>query len=158
MLTETQKEALILIAEKLAALGIEYQVTGGLAAIAHGAKRALYDIDIDIHEKDVEAVRTAFKEYIVEDWNNELDGPDDEFDIWMMTLDVKGTPVDISQIEGCRMRAKGGEWVEQPGEMRAEPGEIEGIALLIQNKEALIAYKKVLGRDTDLIDIEQISS
>jgi len=108
MLSINQKEALALVVEKLTQLGIEYQATGGLAAIAHGAKRPLYDIDIDIHEKDVDAVRSAFKEYIVEDWNNELDGPDDEFDIWMMTLEVNGVPVDISQIEGCRMRTKGG--------------------------------------------------
>jgi len=42
--------------------------------------------------------------------------------------------------------------------MKAEPGMVEGISLLVQNKEALIAYKKVLGRDTDLIDIEQIGA
>jgi hypothetical protein len=157
MLTNEQKEALALIVDRLAAGKIEYQATGGLAAIAHGAQRPLYDIDIDIHEKDVEKVRQLFKEYIQEDWNNELEGPDDEFDIWMMTLDVNGVPVDISQLEGCRMRSQTGEWVPQPGVMNAEPGVVEGINLLVQSKESLIAYKKILGRDTDLIDIQQIS-
>ncbi|MES2668205.1 MAG: hypothetical protein V4644_00735 [Patescibacteria group bacterium] len=157
MLADAQKEALILIASRLAAIGVEYQVTGGLAAIAHGATRPLYDIDIDIHKEDVEIVRDSFKEFIVEDWNNDLDGPDDEFDIWMMKLQIGGVPVDISQIEGCRMRSKGGEWIPQPGEIRAEPGSVEGVVLPVQNKEALISYKKVLGRDTDLIDIAQIS-
>lgn len=157
MLTDAQKESLTLIADRLAAIGIEYQVTGGLAAIAHGATRPLYDIDIDIHEEDVEKVRNLFKEFIVEDWNNDLDGPDDEFDIWMMKLQIGGVPVDISQVEGCRMRSKGGEWIPQPGEMRPESGSVEGIAIPVQNKEALIAYKKVLRRNTDLIDIDQIS-
>lgn len=157
MLTETQKRVLSYLVTALKHEGIVFQASGGLAAIAHGATRPLYDIDLEIHEKDVEKVRELFKVHITEDWNNELEGPGDEFDIWMVKLEVEGVPVDISQIEGVRIRPKGGEWVELSAVMEAEPGSVEGIELSVQSKESLIAYKQILGRDTDLEDIRQLS-
>lgn len=157
MLNDTQKEVLVFLITSLRDSGVEFQATGGLAAIAHGAKRSLYDIDIDIYKRDVETVRSLFKDYIVEDWNNELEGPDSEFDVWMMTLNIKGVSVDISQAEGLRIKSKGGEWRQQPETMEYEMGVVEGISLPIQTKNSLIAYKQILARDTDLIDIEQIS-
>lgn len=157
MLTETQKHVLSYLVTALKREGIVFQASGGLAAIAHGATRPLYDIDLEIHKEDVEKARALFKEYITEDWDNDLDGPDDEFDIWMMKLQVGGVPVDINQIEEIRIRQKGGEWVEQPSEMDSELKVVEGIELPVLKKEPLIAYKQILGRDTDLEDIRQLN-
>ena len=74
MLTEIQKQVLGYLVQTLSGEDIEFQVSGGLAAIAHGATRPLYDIDLEIHKKDVEKVRMLFKEYITEDWNHDLEG------------------------------------------------------------------------------------
>ena len=156
MLTETQREVLRFLVQVLNGEGIEYQVSGGLAAIAHGATRPLYDIDLEIHKKDVECVRTAFREYIIEDWNNNLEGEDDQFDIWMMKLEIKGVPIDINQVEEVYLISKTGERTLQPSDMDTEAKVVEGITLPVLRKEPLIAYKKILARDTDLIDIEQI--
>lgn len=41
--------------------------------------------------------------------------------------------------------------------MDTEPKVVEGITLPVLRKEPLVAYKKILARDTDLIDIKQIS-
>jgi hypothetical protein len=157
MLTETQKEVLKFLVQTLNGEDIIFQVSGGLAAIAHGATRPLYDIDLEIHKEDVEKVRRLFKDYITEDWNNELDGEDDQFDIWMMKLDIRGVPIDINQVEEVYLISKTGERTLQPSAMDTEPKVVEGITLPVLRKEPLIAYKKILGRDTDLIDIEQIS-
>lgn len=156
-MTDIQKEVLQLVVQTLTSENIEFQVSGGLAAIAHGATRPLYDIDIEIYKKDVEKVRSLFKEYITEDWNNEPSGPDDQFDIWMMKLEIKGVPVDINQLEDLYLITKSGERILQSPIMNTELKVVEGISLPVIKKEALIAYKRILARDTDLIDIEQLS-
>jgi hypothetical protein len=156
-MNETQKDVLKFLVQTLNGEDIEFQVSGGLAAIAHGATRPLYDIDLEIHKKDVETIRTLFREYITEDWNNDLDGEDDQFDIWMMKLEIRGVPIDINQVEEVYLISKTGERTLQPSDMDTEPKVVEGITIPVLRKEPLIAYKKILGRDTDLIDIEQIS-
>jgi hypothetical protein len=157
MLSETQKKVLELLVESLQKNNIEFQVSGGLAAIVHGATRPLYDIDLEIHKEDVETVRALFKGYITEDWNNDLEGPDDQFDIWMMKLEIEGVPVDINQIEEVYLISKDGERTLQPTDMDTEPRVFAGMTIPVLRKEPLIAYKRKLGRDTDLIDIEQLS-
>jgi hypothetical protein len=156
-MTETQLDVLRFLVQTLTSEDIEFQVSGGLAAIAHGATRPLYDIDLEIHKKDVETMRTLFREYITEDWNNDLEGEGDQFDIWMMKLEIKGVPIDINQVEEVYLISKTGERTLQPSDMNTEPKVVEGITLPVLRKEPLIAYKRLLARDTDLIDIEQIS-
>lgn len=157
MLTDTQKNVLQFIVTTLQTAGVPFQATGGLAAIMHGGTRPLYDIDIDIRKQDVEKVRELFAEHIVEDWNNDLEGDDDLFDIWMMKLEIEGVPIDISQIEDTRVRTKGGPWMPLPATFNPEEMDFQGLRIPTQRKESLIAYKKLLGRDTDLADIEQLS-
>jgi hypothetical protein len=157
MMTENQKEVLTFLVQTLNSEDIVFQVSGGLAAIAHGATRPLYDIDLEIHKEDVETVRRLFKDYITEDWNNDLEGDDDQFDIWMMKLEIKGVPIDINQVEDVYLISKTGERTLQPSAMDTEPKVVEGITIPVLRKEPLIAYKKLLARDTDLVDIEQIS-
>ena len=157
MLTDTQRKVLLFISELLTSNKIEFQATGGLAAIAYGATRPLYDIDIDIYKKDVGEVRSLLKQYILEDWNNELEGDNDNFDLWMMTLEIDGVSIDISQLDGSRVRRLGGEWTAQPETMDVEIRAIEGIELPIQNKQHLIEYKLLIARDSDLEDVSQIS-
>lgn len=156
MLTKTQEKVLTYLVEELQKHDIAFQVSGGLAAIVHGATRPLYDIDLEIHKSDVETVRELFRKYITEDWNNDLEGPDDQFDIWMMKLEVDGVHVDISQMEEAYLISKSGERTLQPSEMDTEPKEFIGLTLPVLRKEPLITYKKILARDTDLFDVEQL--
>lgn len=157
MLTDTQKKVLAYLVEKLNAVGIEFQVSGGLAAIVHGATRPLYDIDLEIHKEDVETVRALFKDYITEDWNNDLEGPDDQFDIWIMKLEIDGVPIDINQVEEVYLISKTGERTLQPSAMDTEPKEFMGLILPALRKEPLVAYKRTLGREVDLEDIKYLT-
>ena len=157
MLTDTQKEVLIFLVRKLQENNIEFQISGGLAVIVHGGTRPLYDIDLEVHKEDREKVRELFKEFITEDWNNDLE-PDDQFDIWIIKLEVTGVPIDINQIEDVYLISKSGERALQPSDLDFELKEFEGMSLPVHRKEALIAYKKILGRDVDLVDVEHLSN
>ncbi len=156
MLTEIQKEVLERLVETLQKNNIEFQVSGGLAAIIHGVNRSLYDIDLEIHKRDVETVRSLFEDYITEDWNNDMEGPDDQFDIWIMKLEIDGVPIDINQVEEVYIISKTGERTLQPSDMDFEPKQFEGLMVPVLRKEPLIAYKTKLGREVDLEDIRQL--
>lgn len=156
-MTEVQREVLRFIVQTLISEDVEFQASGGLAAIAYGATRPLYDIDLEIYRKDAEKVRMLFKNYITEDWNNDLEGPEDEFDLWILKLDIKGVPIDINQVEDSRIKSKEGKWITQPAVLEYEMRTIEDVKLAVQKKSSLIAYKKIIARNIDLIDIEQIS-
>ena len=67
-----------------------------LAAQAPSQERGVIDIDIEINRENCQKARELFKDYIVEDFRRYSDG---EFDLWMMTLDIDGIPVDINQVE-----------------------------------------------------------
>jgi hypothetical protein len=157
-MTEIQRNVLSFIAQTLMSEDIEFQASGGLAAIAYGATRPLFDIDLEIYRKDAEKVRALFKDYITEDWNNDLEGDDDAFDLWILKLEIRGVPIDINQVEDSRVKSKEGEWIVQPATMEYEMRTVEGVELPVQSKASLIAYKKLIARDTDLIDIAQISN
>lgn len=158
MLSDVQKKVLIFLIETLQKNNIEFQISGGLAAIIHGVARPLYDIDLEIHKEDVETIHTLFKDYITEDWNNDLDGADDQFDIWMMKLEIDGVPVDINQVEEVYLISKTGERTLQPSGMDTEPKEFMGLTIPVLRREPLIAYKKILARDIDLADVKQLES
>src|ERR1051325_10375691 len=73
LVSPAQQRALSRLVRTLVANAIEFQVTGGLAAIAYGAQRALYDIDIDVSAEDLPRVRDLFRECITQDIHR-LDG------------------------------------------------------------------------------------
>ncbi|MDB4992187.1 MAG: hypothetical protein JWL75_432 [Parcubacteria group bacterium] len=156
MLTQTQKEVLRLLIEIFNSNNIDFQASGGLAAIAYGAKRPLYDIDIEIYKKDVETVRELLEPYIVEDWNNDVESSEDSFKLWIMTLSINSVSVDINQVEESYVRSQTGEWIHQPETMNIELRIVGGIEIPVQARADLIAYKHIVGRDTDRIDIEQM--
>jgi hypothetical protein len=158
MLTESQKKVLRFLVETLQKNGIEFQVSGGLAAIVHGGTRPLHDIDLEIHKGDVEKTRELFREFITEDWNNDLEGPDDQFDIWMMKLEIDGVPIDINQVEDVYLISKTGERTLQPSDMDTEPMTFEGLTLPVLRREALVSYKRKLGREVDLIDVRELDA
>lgn len=154
MLTKIQKKVLRQIVQTLKENRIKFQITGGLAAIIYGAKRSLFDIDLDVRKEDIKKVKKLFKEYITKDFHRHQS---EYFDIWIMTLKIDDVLVDISQGEDCSMRDKDGSWVKMDTDL-SHPTIInfEGMELTVEPKEELTNYKKVLGRDTDLVDIEQI--
>lgn len=154
MLTKVQKKVLRQIVQTLKENKIKFQITGGLAAIIYGARRPLFDIDLDVRKKDIEKVRKLLKEYIIKDFHRHVS---EYFDIWILTLKISGVLVDISQGEDCSMKEKDGNWVKMDTDL-SHPTIInfEDVELTVEPKEELIYYKKVIGRATDLVDIQQV--
>lgn len=155
MLSDTQKKVLKFVATKLKKNNIPFQISGGLAAIAYGAKRPLFDIDIDVHKKDIVKVRELFKQYIIEDFHHLQN---EHFDIYVMSLNISGIIIDISQAEECYYIGKDGSKTRIDTDLsKVKVMNIDGIEVLVEDRDELISYKKIIARDTDLIDIEQMS-
>jgi hypothetical protein len=155
MISKTQKEVFLWIVKILKKEGIAFQATGGLATILYGAKRNLFDIDIDVAKKDIEKVRKLFKEYIAEDLNHLQNG---RFDIYVMTLKIRGVIIDIGQAEESYVIDKNGNKIGGVSDLnKAKIMKIDGMAIPVEDKDELIKYKQILGRDTDLIDITEMT-
>lgn len=154
-LSEVQRRVLKKVVGILESGGIPFQVSGGLAAIFYGAARPLYDIDIEVYARDIPRIRELFREYITDDFRRLRDG---NFDLYYMTLRIEGVAVDISQVEECYAIGKNGERLSAGGNIdRAKIFLVDGVQIPAVDKEELIQYKKVLARDADIEDINQIS-
>lgn len=126
-----------------------------MAALAYGGKRPLYDIDVDIYKKDIRKVRELFRQFITEDFYRLQS---DNFDIWLMTLEIDGVPIDITQNEESYfINPDGKKFSFDANITKAKIVSIAGIDIPVENKEDLIAYKKIIARDTDLEDVRAIS-
>jgi predicted nucleotidyltransferase len=154
MLTQIQKRVLKYVAEILNKNKIPFQISGGLAAMIYGSKRPLNDIDIDVCRNDIKKVENLFREYLIEPFFHLRDK---NFDIWIMTFDIDGIRVDVTQAEKTYFVGKEGKKIRMDAHPEnAKIMNIEGINVPVENKEDLIAYKKIINRKVDLIDIKQI--
>lgn len=151
---ETVFKTLKTLSEYFVEQKISYQITGGLAACIYGAERPLYDIDIEIDAKDMAAVRDGLRQYVAKDIHH---FQDDNFDLFMMTLDIDGIPVDISQTEPILHRLTGGEWQRLDARLdNANLMDVGGLQLPVVAKADLLRYKSIVKRSTDIDDIRQI--
>ena len=121
---------------------IDYQITGGLAANLYGSTRELYDIDLEVSDSDVNRLSEICREYIVY-------GPeryvDEHFDLLLMTLKYRNQLIDVCGID--KMSIKGfRQTVDLNNAVDIGGYRVVGLG-------DLIAYKKLLGREVDLIDI-----
>lgn len=151
------KAALIWITDILKKHQIPFQITGGLAAIAYGVSRPLEDIDIDIPDDKFNLVENEVKNYIVY-------GPtrfkSEKWDLLLMTLNYLGQDIDLSgadQTYICDEKTK--EWIKLVEDLLNAPiKSIFGLQLPVIPYDKLINYKKILSREVDLIDIQQLES
>lgn len=149
------KTALIWITDILKKHQIPFQISGGLAAIVYGATRPLADIDIDIPDNKFDQIIEEIKPYIIY-------GPEhckgDNWDLLLMTLNYQGQEIDISgadttHIFDTQLKI----WVVLTEDLPNAPTRnVMGLQLPVIPCQDLINYKKILSRDVDLIDIQQI--
>ena len=138
-------------------LSIHYQIAGGLAAKAYGSSRPLNDIDIDIPEEDFDKIHDQISSFITY-------GParykSDDWDLLLMILNYEGQIIDISGAYTTKIRDhKTNTWVKIPTDFsKVNKLDIFGLKLPVINYQELIAYKKILSRPVDLIDIEEIKN
>jgi hypothetical protein len=155
LVSPAQRRALQRLVRTLESTSIPFQVTGGLAAIAYGAQRALYDIDIDVSAKDLPRVRDLFRACITHDIHR-LDGR--HFELTMLTLEIDGVPVDVSQAEDTYVKTADGRRVLVATELtRAARRQVGGLEVPVCALDELVAYKRLVDRPTDRQDVAAIT-
>ena len=137
------KNSLDWIINKLS--GIDYQITGGLAANLYGSGREVYDIDIEVSDLDVWRLGFLCEDYIVYGPSRYVD---EHFDLLLMTLDYGGQLIDVCGIDSMSIRGE-----RQEIDLGSSV-EVDGYRVV--SLEDLVSYKKLLCREVDLIDIRNI--
>ncbi len=151
------KAALIWITDILTKHQIPFQITGGLAAIAYGAFRPLEDIDIDIPDDKFNLLEGEVRNYIVY-------GPtrfkSEKWDLLLMTLNYQGQDIDLSGADQTSIfDDKTNQWIKVIEDLpNATIKTVFELQLPVIPYEKLINYKKILSREVDLIDIQQLES
>jgi len=149
------KKALQWIVNLLNKNKIPFQIVGGLAAKAYGAKRELWDIDIYIPAKHEDKVIEETREYIV--W-----GPkhvkEKNWDLEFMKIIYAGQKIEIGSPEKTKIfdNTKKRWFQEKINFSRSNIKEVYGIKIPVMPKKDLILRKKRLGRKVDKIDLKQM--
>ena len=154
---ENVKEVFEWITGILRKLEIPYHVVGGLAAIAYGAHRPVYDIDIDIEEANFGKLAEAVNPYLTFGPGNFRDP---KWDLTMMTIRYRDVDIDISGVNsGKILDQQSGKWVPYESSLKnTEQKELFGSIEPVISREILIRYKQMLARPTDLEDINAITN
>ncbi len=151
------KASLNWITDILKELKIPFHIAGGLAAIAHGSNRELLDIDIDIPENKFDLLKERVNGFIV---NGPSHVKDEHWDLLLITLNHYGQVIDISGAYQTKIfNQETQEWCQiSTNFLNSELIEIFGLKVPVISREELLAYKKILARTVDLVDIEAIKA
>lgn len=145
------KKALVWITNILQKYDIPFQITGGLAVRIYGSARKLADIDIDIPEEGFKKIQDDVSPYIIF-------GPgkykNKHWDLFLMTLNYNGQEIDLCGTNKTKMyNMKDKVWVKQNIDLsKSTHTNIYGLYLPIVSRDELLAYKKIVARDVDLLD------
>ena len=139
-------------------LEMQYQVVGGLAAIAHGATRPLVDIDLYVpDEVSLARFAEAVRVHVI---RPPAFHRDDHWDLTFMKLEWEGWPIEAAAASTARVwNRNSGSW--QPAAIRFEDSvvcTIEGVEVPVMPRGQLISYKEGLGRDVDVLDVASLLS
>ena len=147
--------ALAWITKELTDRGIPFAIVGGLASNAYGGSRPLNDIDIDVPDavmptlaQELAALRAFGPERSISEC----------FDCQLLGFSYLGQEIELSGAESLLILDRSSNrWVPWPTDLRMiEIRTVLGLRLPVIERNALIAYKKMAGRDTDLIDVSEI--
>lgn len=151
------KTALIWITDILKKHQISFQITGGLAAVAYGADRSLADIDIDIPDNQFDLIKGDVAPYIV---YGSTRFKSNKWDLMLMTLNYQDQEIDLSGSDSAHVfNEKTAEWIKFDEDLNVAPmKKIFDLDLPVISLKSLIYYKKILSREVDLVDINQIEN
>ncbi|OIO59545.1 MAG: hypothetical protein COZ46_00790 [Verrucomicrobia bacterium CG_4_10_14_3_um_filter_43_23] len=153
---QNTKEALTWITTIIKEKNIPFQITGGLAAQVYGSQRNLADIDIDIPEDNFATIINEVSPYITF-------GPaqykDEEWDLPLMTLNYKDQEIDLCGAYTTKVYNKANNtWLTLKTNLsNPNHADIFGITLPVISRDELIAYKKIIARPVDLLDLAALT-
>jgi hypothetical protein len=136
---------------------IPYRIGGGFAAHVYGSERPVNDIDISLSGEYFSIIISEVSEYITE-------GPkhysNEKWDCDTLSLEYHGQEIDMTDINTLRMSNKEQtEWFQTKDMYRKFPNvltTIDGIEVSLIDPRDLVAYKKHLDGDHQLVDITAV--
>ncbi len=158
---QTIGQALGWIVSLLNRYSIRYQMCGGLAAKAYGATRPLVDIDIYAVLQDSPRFQQFMDEvqpYLIREFTPYHSA---SWDLRYLALNYQGVQVEIAEstTKPRFYNHRDGRWEDQVIDFAASTLVlVYGVEIALMPKGELLAYKAMLDREVDHLDIEQIAA
>lgn len=157
---ETQKErdveqAFNYIIDLLEREGINYQISGGLAARVYCSERPLADIDIDVEDSELSRLAECTKEYSIRPLGRYLDA---HWDLRLLTISVTGQEIDLCSPQALIFNHQERVWESYNSDLsQHETKEVFGRMVQVETRDALLKYKRILGREVDIEDVARLT-
>ncbi|NOI03390.1 MazG-related protein [Vibrio kanaloae] len=156
-MSEKVKVALKWLKGLLDAESIEYQIVGGLAATIHGGSREIADIDLYIHNSDANKLLAHVSQFISKPLTRYTEYG---WDLEYFQLVYQNQKIEIGLSQNTKIQSVlGNSWYQLEIDYSASVEKhYEGIVLSVIPVHLLVEYKRILGREVDLIDIQELTS
>ena len=136
---------------------VPYRIGGGCAAHLYGAERPVNDVDISLPGVYFSTILPEVQEYITT-------GPthykNEKWDCDTLSLTYHGQDIDMTDIDTLRMSNKEKtEWFQTKDRYRKYPNKVwnlEGTQISLIDPRDLVAYKKELDGEHQLVDIKAV--
>ncbi|QUD93493.1 nucleotidyltransferase domain-containing protein [Vibrio parahaemolyticus] len=156
-MSEKVKVALNWLKGLLESENIEYQIVGGLAATIHGGSREVADIDLYIHNSDAKKVLAHVSQYVSKPLTRYSEYG---WDLEYFQLIYRNQKIEIGLAQHTKIQSSlDGSWHQLEIDFsKSVFKSYQGIELQVIPVHQLVEYKRILGREVDLIDVQQLAS
>lgn len=155
-MSDKVKAALNWLKGVLDAEGVEYQIVGGLAATIHGGRREIADIDLYIRNSDANKVLSHVAQYISKPLTHYAEHG---WDLEYFQLLYQDQKIEIGLSQHTKIQSQqDGSW--HPLEINFSESvtkDYQGIELPVMPVHRLVEYKRILGREVDRVDIQELT-
>ena len=137
---------------------VQYQIVGGLAAQAYGARRPLVDIDLYMAFDQAQAALKAMKPYLTRPPAPHRSAA---WDLVFLALEYEGVLIEIgdSSTDPRFYNRVDQRWESQIIDYTASQiVTLFGVEVAVMPKAELVRYKAMLDREVDHLDLQQISN
>ncbi|BFM48988.1 MazG-related protein [Marinomonas sp. THO17] len=135
---------------------VEFQIVGGLAATIHGGCRDIADIDLYIHNDNISKLYPYLAPFISKPLGHYVEYG---WDLEYCQLVYQGQKIEIGLSQNTRIQShQDASW--HPLEIHFYESvykDYQGIILPVMPVHRLIDYKRILGREVDRLDIQDLT-
>lgn len=143
------------IIDLLNSTGVEYRISGGLAARSYGSSRPLADIDIEVPRAVLPLLAQKTKPLITREPALFVDA---SWRIMLLALLYGEQIIELSGLPAMIFNVDSGKWDVLGDDIRCvDRREIFGRIVPVVTRSELIEYKTKLDRDVDRDDVLQLS-
>ncbi|MGF1755597.1 MazG-related protein [Vibrio makurazakiensis] len=135
---------------------VEYQIVGGLAATIHGGSREIADIDLYIHNSDAKKILIRVSQFISKPLTHYAEYG---WDLEYFQLIYQNQKIEIGLSKNTKIQsALDGSWHKlEINFLESVVKGYQGIEVPVIPIHNLLEYKRILGREVDLIDIQELT-